>query len=393
MVPPVGEIDYELGETGPAMTQERELDLSMMRAAVEQARTTRPSPNPPVGAVVVVDGEVIASGFHSAAGKDHAEVAALQAAGESAQGATLYVTLEPCNHTGQTTPCVDAILKAGIKRVVIGCIDPNPHVTGGGAKRLEEAGIAVDVGVAGAECRAVIAPWLTFITSGRCHVSLKLALSLDGRIATRTGESKWVTGPEARVKVQQLRSQRDAVAVGIGTALADDPRLNVRDETLLRQGAEAPVRVIFDTKLRLPMTSRLVTTAHECPTWVLSGPEADEAAEQALVEAGVSVCRVPTSAEGRVDIRSSLEQLADAGIVSLLIEGGAELAGSLLAARLADELHCFVAPLLLGPRGRPGAVDWAGPDTPGDAPHIAEPTWEVCGRDAYVFGRLSYPEK
>jgi diaminohydroxyphosphoribosylaminopyrimidine deaminase/5-amino-6-(5-phosphoribosylamino)uracil reductase len=371
----------------------RDLDLEFMHAALAEARRARPSPNPPVGALVVSgSGKAIGKAFHTAAGEDHAEVVALREAGAGARGGTLYCTLEPCNHEGQTAPCVDAILQAGIKRVVIGCIDPNPHVTGGGAERLGQAGLDVDIGVAGAEARALIAPWAKFITTGMPYVALKLALSLDGRIATRTGVSKWVTGPEARVKVQELRARHDAVAVGIGTATTDDPRLTVRDESLL-DGRSGPVRIIFDTQLRLPLSARVVETAQDVPTWVCAGLDAPDDAEQALVDKGCTVLRVPQTAEGRVDMASALLRLAEGGVVSIMFEGGAELAGSLLAARLADELHAFIAPLLLGPRGRPGAVDWAGPDTPGDAPQVSEPTWEVCGHDAYVYGRVSCPDK
>jgi diaminohydroxyphosphoribosylaminopyrimidine deaminase/5-amino-6-(5-phosphoribosylamino)uracil reductase len=372
---------------------DRELDLRIMRAALEQARQARPSPNPPVGALVVSkSGEVISRAYHTAAGEEHAEIVALRQAGEAASGAALFVTLEPCNHEGRTPPCVDSILASGVKRVVIGCLDPNPHVTGGGAERLEAAGLAVEVGIAGAECRALIAPWTKYITMATPHVALKLALSLDGRIATRSGASKWVTGPEARVKVQQLRAQRDAVAVGIGTAMSDDPRLTVRDEALLA-GGSSPVRVIFDTNLRLPRASRVVETASDVPTWICAGVEAEAETEKMLVDAGCVVLRTPTTADGRIDMATALAQLAEHGIVSMLIEGGAQLAGSLLAARLADELHAFIAPLLLGPRGRPGAVDWAGPETPAEAPRIVDPSWEVCGQDAYVHGALSYPDK
>jgi diaminohydroxyphosphoribosylaminopyrimidine deaminase/5-amino-6-(5-phosphoribosylamino)uracil reductase len=373
--------------------ERREVDLRMMQAALAQAERARPSPNPPVGAVVVsAAGKVVSEAYHHEAGQDHAEVLALHEADREAKGGTLYVTLEPCNHDGRTGPCADAVLESGVKRVVIGCLDPNPHVTGGGAKRLEDAGVDVDIGVAGADCRALIAPWTKFITTGIPHVSLKLALSLDGRIATRSGQSKWVTGPEARVKVQQLRSLNDAVAVGIGTVLNDDPRLTVRDTSLLRGGA-APVRVVFDTKLRMPRSARLVETAGDVPTWVIAGVDADEQAEKPLADAGVNVIRVPQAAEGRIDVAAALAQLGEAGLVSILMEGGAELAGSLLAARLADELHCFIAPILLGPRGRPGAVDWAGPDTPSEAPRIVDPSWEVCGKDAYVHGAVEYPDR
>ncbi len=374
-------------------SSDREADLKLMREAITLARSARPSPNPPVGAVVLdKDGEIIAKAFHAEAGDEHAEIVALETAGEAADGGTIFVTLEPCNHEGQTGPCVDAILKAGIKRVVVGCVDPNPHVTGGGAKRLEEAGLDVEVGVAGAEARALIAAWSKYIITGSPQVALKLALSLDGRIATRSGESKWVTGPEARVKVQQLRAMHDAVAVGIGTALSDDPRLTVRDEALLL-AARGPTRVIFDTKLRLPLSSRLVETAQEVPTWVIAGPDAPEEQQDALSAAGCTVLSVSKSTEGRVDVAAALAELGESGIVSVLFEGGAELAGSLLAGRIADELHAFIAPKLLGPRGRAGAVDWAGPDTPADAPCIIDPRWEVCGQDAYVYGAVAYPEK
>jgi diaminohydroxyphosphoribosylaminopyrimidine deaminase / 5-amino-6-(5-phosphoribosylamino)uracil reductase len=365
----------------------------MMRVALDEARKAIPSPNPPVGAVVVdKDGQIAGQGFHARAGEEHAETLALASAGDAARGGTLYVTLEPCNHQGRTPPCVDAILTSGLRRVVIGALDPNPAVTGGGAQRLRDAGIEVEVGVAQAETRALVAPWVKFVTTGLPHVTLKLALSLDGRIATRTGASKWVTGPEARAKVQELRARHDAVGVGIGTVLADDPRLTVRDPAML-PGGRVPVRVIFDTQLRLPLRSVLAQTAREVPTWIIAGGDAPEDAEHALVDAGAAVVRVPSSAEGRVDMAAALRLLAAQGVVSIMIEGGAELAGSLLASRHADELHAFVAPVLLGPRGRPGAVDWAGPDTPNEAPRIVDPRWELCGRDAYVSGPLAFPAR
>jgi len=342
--------------------------------------------------VVSAEGQIVAAAHHRAAGGEHAEALALAEAGDAVQGGTLYATLEPCNHEGDTPPCVEAILSSGIRRVVIGSLDPNPNVEGGGAKRLEAAGLKVEVGVGASEAKAVIAPWTKYITTGVPSVSLKLALSLDGRIATRSGASKWVTGPEARVKVQELRSLHDAVGVGIGTALADDPRLTVRDEALLSNG-RTPARFVFDTNLRLPATSKLVETVATAPTWVLAGPEAPEDTEQALVDAGCVVLRVPTSAEGRLDMTAAFRAIGERGVVSLLIEGGAELAGSLLAGCLADDLHVFIAPLMLGPRGRAAAVDWAGPDTPSDAPRIEKPCWEVCGRDAYLSGTVSYPER
>ena len=362
-------------------------DEAWMDRAIDLARGGRPSPNPHVGAVFVKDGKVVGEGRHERAGEDHAEIVALHQAGDAAKGATLYVTLEPCNHRGRTPPCTDALIAAKVARVVVGCADPNPHVHGAGVAKLREASVEVTVGVREADAAQLIATWSKFITQGLPYVSLKLALSLDGRIATRSGASKWVTGPEARALVHMLRGRHDAVAVGIGTALADDPRLTVRDAA-----GVSPTRVVFDTKLRLPVHARLVETAVDIPTWVVCSAEAPMDREHALTSRGVEVLRAPSSAEGRLDAGAALRMLAARGVVTLMVEGGAELAGSILAGRLADELHAFVAPILLGPRGRPGAVDWAGPSTPAEAPRIAAATWELCGSDAYVRGPLHYPE-
>ncbi len=375
--------------TSPSQTPPAPLtdDERWMEVALAQAKNGKPSPNPNVGAAVVKDGELVATAFHEKAGADHAEVAAIRAAGERARGASLYVTLEPCNHHGRTPPCTDAIIAAKLARVVVGTRDPNPHVEGMGIEKLRAAGIEVILGVREEKAHAWIAPWSKHITAGLPYVSLKLALSLDGRIATRTGESKWVTGADARAKVHLLRAKSDAIAIGIGTALADDPRLTVRDAP-----GNSPLRVVFDTKLRLPLTSRLVQTARETPTLVLCGLDAPAEAEAELAAHGVECLRTPLSAEGRLEVFTALRSLAQRGVVSLMVEGGAELAGSFLAGRLADELHVFVAPILLGPRGRAGAVDWAGPDTPQQAPRIASPAWELVGNDAYVHGPLVYPD-
>jgi diaminohydroxyphosphoribosylaminopyrimidine deaminase/5-amino-6-(5-phosphoribosylamino)uracil reductase len=361
-------------------------DEKWMALALERGAGGTPSPNPHVGAVVVQRGEVVGTAHHERAGEDHAEVLALREAGDRARGATLFVTLEPCNHMGRTPPCTGAVLASKVARVVVGCHDPNPHVAGGGAERLRQAGLRVDVGCRESEARRLIAPWTKFVTTGVPYVTLKLALSLDGRIAARTGASKWVTGAQARVHL--LRAQHDAVVIGIGTALADDPQLTVRDAP-----GQSPPRVVFDTRLRLPLAGRLVQTARDVPTWVICTTDASSAAEQELTDRGVEVLRAPPSSEGRIDPLSGLKMLAARGIVAAMIEGGAELAGSILAGAVADELHAFIAPILLGPRGRPGAVDWAGPATPAEAPSIADPQWEVCGYDAHVWGPLRYPQR
>ena len=234
----------------------KESENALMTRALELGAQGTPSPNPHVGAVVVKDEKIVGEGWHERAGDPHAEAIALEKAGKNASGSTMYVTLEPCNHHGRTPPCTDAILKAKVKRVVIGCLDPNPNVDGGGVEKLRKSGLDVVVGIGEDDAKKLIAPWSKFVTKALPYVTLKLALSLDGRIATRTGHSKWVTGEEARARVHALRAQADAVAIGIGTALADDPRLTVRDAP-----GPSPMRVVSDTKLHLPPDARLVATA------------------------------------------------------------------------------------------------------------------------------------
>jgi diaminohydroxyphosphoribosylaminopyrimidine deaminase/5-amino-6-(5-phosphoribosylamino)uracil reductase len=365
-----------------------EQDAEFMQRALELGRRGDPSPNPHVGALVVKEGVVVGEGFHEVVGGPHAEIVALQAAGEKSRGATLYATLEPCNHDGRTPPCVDAIHEAGIARVVIGALDPNPRVDGQGAKRLEELGVEVSVGVEREGAETLIKQWNTFIRTGVAYVSLKLGVSLDGRTAARTGKSKWVTCEAARAKVHALRSEHDAVMVGVNTVLADDPMLTVRDVE-----GRNPIRCVVDSKLRIPLSSHLVTTGHEVSTCVITTHDASNVVAESLEKAGVSVIRVGSTAEGRVDITAALAALAAREVVSVLCEGGAELAGSLFAARLPSELHIFVAPILLGPRGRPAAVDWAGPESPEMSPRISPATWELCGTDAYVHGPVAYPQR
>jgi diaminohydroxyphosphoribosylaminopyrimidine deaminase/5-amino-6-(5-phosphoribosylamino)uracil reductase len=367
----------------------KDLDSELMLRALELGAGGDPTPNPHVGAVIATaDGSIVSEGFHQAAGLDHAEVVALKKAAGAARGQTLYVTLEPCNHEGRTPPCVDAILAAGIARVVIGCRDPDPRVQGGGIERLQAGGVEVTIGVQEAAAKTLIQPWAKYVTERTSFITLKLAISLDGRIATRTGASKWITCPEARIKVQTLRAHHDAVMVGINTVLTDNPRLTVRDVP-----GRNPIRVIVDSKLRIPLTSQVVQTAQEIPTCVVTTVAAPTAVEQALAHEGVRVIRVPATAEGRCDPVVMFRELAAREVVSVMCEGGSELAGSLLAHRLPDQLHVFVAPLLLGPRGRPGAVDWAGPENPSDAPRIDPARWELCGNDAYVWGPIAYPKK
>ena len=366
-----------------------EFDQELMAKAIEVARQGDPSPNPHVGCVIAQVKEtgykVIASAHHDQAGGPHAEGAALEEAGAAARDATVFVTLEPCNHEGRTAPCADALIKAGVKRVVIGCRDPNPNVPGGGVEKLTRAGIEVSLGVLAEEASELIEPWTKFITHGSSFLTLKSALSLDGRIATKTGVSKWITSKESRSYSHNLRARHDAVLVGINTVMADDPRLTVRSAT-----GRNPVRIVVDSKLRLPIDRKLVQSAQEIPTCVLTTEDADPEHETILVDLGLNIIKLPATAEGRCDMKAALRELAKREVVSVLCEGGAELAGTLLAGHLVDRLHAFVAPILLGPRGRACAVDWAGPESLEAAPRIEHPKWELHGDDAHVSGRVVY---
>jgi diaminohydroxyphosphoribosylaminopyrimidine deaminase / 5-amino-6-(5-phosphoribosylamino)uracil reductase len=312
-----------------------------MRRALELAERGwgRVAPNPLVGAVIVRDGKVVGEGWHTEYGKAHAEVEAIRAAGEAARGATMYVTLEPCSHRGKTGPCTDAVVAAGIARLVFAAADPNPKASGG-ATTLRQRGVAVDGGVEEARASRLNAAFLHAHAAGprRPWIELKLAISIDGRIADAGRRSRWLTGPRARDEVHRLRAGHDAVAVGIGTALADDPLLTARGAT---QPRIPPVRVVFDRHLRLPLDSRLVQTLGEAPLWILCAPEPPEEKRLALESRGVTVI-------GAVDTESALAELKERGIRSLFCEGGAGLASGLLEADVVHRLTLFVAPVLLG---------------------------------------------
>jgi diaminohydroxyphosphoribosylaminopyrimidine deaminase/5-amino-6-(5-phosphoribosylamino)uracil reductase len=318
-----------------------------MRLALREARRGlgRTSPNPAVGAVLVKGGRVVGRGHHARAGAPHAEVAAIHDAGSRARGADLYTTLEPCDHFGRTPPCSLAMLEAGVRRVFSGSSDPNPRVNGRGLRRLRRAGVEVRTGLLRAECDAINETWFRYITTGRPHVTLKLAATLDGRIATSGGDSRWVTGPAARAIVHRLRNAADAVLVGAGTARADDPRLTAR---LPGGRGRDPIRVVLDSRLRLPAGLRLLRPRSAAPTLVAH-------------VAGKAPARPPRGVEyvrcrargGRVDLRDLLRRLGRRGVTTLLVEGGGEVAASLLAAGLVDRLLLFVAPRLAG-----GGLSW-----------------------------------
>lgn len=305
-------------------------------------------PNPAVGCVLVRDGLVVGRGWTQPGGRPHAEVRALQQAGEAAAGATAYVTLEPCAHHGHTPPCAEALIAARIARTVTALTDPDPRVSGKGHAMLQTAGIEVTEGVLQTEATHLNAGFLKRVTQGLPFVTLKLAASLDGRTATATGESRWITGAQARRKVHALRLAHDAVMVGSGTALADDPDLTVRDMGAVRQ----PVRVLLDRTLKHAPESRLGRTARDNPVWLLHGPSAPEAARSAWQATGATLIETP-EANGQLDLKAALQALAAKGLTRILSEGGSTVAASLVKAGLVDDLALFSAGLLIGSEGRP----------------------------------------
>ncbi|MBX3251898.1 MAG: bifunctional diaminohydroxyphosphoribosylaminopyrimidine deaminase/5-amino-6-(5-phosphoribosylamino)uracil reductase RibD [Myxococcales bacterium] len=329
----------------------RALDEALMARAIAEARRGRPSPNPHVGAVIATpEGEIVSVGHHERAGEAHAEVAALRAA-DRTEGMTLYVTMEPCNHHGRTPPCTEAILAAGIRRVVIGAVDPAPHVPGSSA-RLRAAGVEVEAGVLAEECVALLADFTKHITKGLPFVTLKAAVTLDGRMAARTGDSKWITGEAARAEAHRLRDQSDAVLVGVGTVLADDPQLDVRHV----EGID-PRRIALDTHLRTPPTARILGKGGA--TTLVHGPGADETKRARLRDAGATLLEVPTAADGRLDVGYALRELAARDVVRLLVEGGPRVHASLLAAGHVDRVAVFVAPRIVGDALAPALAEGA----------------------------------
>jgi diaminohydroxyphosphoribosylaminopyrimidine deaminase / 5-amino-6-(5-phosphoribosylamino)uracil reductase len=340
-------------------------------------------PNPAVGCVLFKDGLVIGRGWTQPGGRPHAEVRALQQAGPLAEGATAYVTLEPCAHHGHTPPCAESLIAAKVSRVVTALTDPDPRVSGQGHAMLRSAGIAVTEGVLSTEATRLNAGFLKRVTRGLPFVTLKLAETLDGRIATATGESRWITGSLARRKVHALRLQHDAVMVGSGTALADDPDLTVRDLGADRQ----PVRIVFDRLLRHAPDSRLGRTAGQSPVWLVHGPQAPDAARQRWIDGGALLLDVP-EVDGHLDLPLALLALAAKGLTRILCEGGSTLAAALLQNGLVDDLAHFSGAVLIGSEGHP-ALGPLGLTALAEAPRPTLRETQVLGADLYSLWSLA----
>lgn len=354
-------------------------DIKWMRRALELAENGwgLVSPNPPVGCVIVQDNALVGEGWHERYGGPHAEPNALRRAGDRAKGATAYVTLMPCAHHGKTPPCTDALIAAGIRRVVVAMDDPH-SVSGDGASILRRAGIDVETGLLAEDAAYVMRGFLKHLRCGLPHLTLKYAMTLDGHIATRTGDSKWISSEESRARVQLMRAQSDAVLVGVGTALADDPRLTVRD-----QNAHQPRRVIIDSTGRLSPDAKVF---HEPggDVWIMTTPRAQESWAEAIRQKGGRIVCLPANSAGQVDLKQAMKELAAGGVRTVLCEGGAAMAGGLFDAGLVDEIAAFIAPRLCG--GGPSPVQGAGVRHMKDALGLRHCRHEIIGSDLFLQG-------
>jgi diaminohydroxyphosphoribosylaminopyrimidine deaminase/5-amino-6-(5-phosphoribosylamino)uracil reductase len=364
-----------------------ERDLKHLSRAIELATRAkgRTSPNPLVGAVVVKGDRILGEGYHEAAGELHAERIALAACTEDPAGATIYVSLEPCAHHGRTPPCTDAIAQAGLKRVVIASDDPTEKASGRGLGILRDEGIRVDVvdGEVAAAARLINQPFRKHARTGRPLVLLKYAMTLDGKVATRTGDSKWISSEASRARAHRWRAESDAVAIGIGTALTDDPLLTSRVDAVARQ----PRRIVFDAEARLPVTSQLVASAAETPVILICSRAASRTHTQSLVSAGVDVVTVSGENES-ARVAAALDELGARDIQSLLVEGGPHLAGAFLDAGEVDELRVFIAPIIAGGRQARPAVEGEGVATIAEAARAMATEVERIEDDVLVTARL-----
>jgi diaminohydroxyphosphoribosylaminopyrimidine deaminase/5-amino-6-(5-phosphoribosylamino)uracil reductase len=354
-------------------------DTYFMKLALQLAESTKgqTSPNPVVGSVVVRNGEVVGMGAHLKAGTEHAEVHALRMAGDKAKGATIYVTLEPCSHHGLTPPCTDLIIETGIKRVVIATLDLNPLVAGKGVEKLRNVSVDVEVGILEKEALELNKVFFHYITHKTPFVTVKTATSLDGKTATTTGESKWITGDLAREDVHQLRHEHDAILVGIGTVLADNPSLTTRIKT----GGKNPIRIILDHQLRTPLTAKIVTD-QVADTWIVTSEDAPLAKRKQLLNLGVKVIGVT---QNKINIPELLEILGSKGITSLFVEGGSTVNDSFLQARCINELITYIAPKLIGGHSAPTSFSGAGFSSLKDALQLQIKVAIAIGNDLKII--------
>lgn len=356
-----------------------------MQRAIELARNAlgRTAPNPPVGAVIVRDGLIVGEGFHPRAGDPHAEIFALRAAGVRACGADIYVTLEPCSHRGRTGPCADALIAAGIRRVFVGTVDPNPLVAGRGIQRLKAAGLEVGIGLNEDACRELIAPFAWHITSGLPFTVYKAAMTLDGQLATCAGDSRWVSCADSRQRVHQLRDQVDAIMIGVQTILADNPQLTTR----LDQGGRDPLRVVVDSHLRIPLESRILTQPSAARTLVATTTLAPAAKLVALEKLNAEVLVLPV-VEGRVSLCALWQELGRRSVQHLLLEGGRTLASAALHARLINSIQVYIAPKLLGGEGLSGLFAGEGSSLMDDAIPLENLRVESVGADLLLTAEV-----
>lgn len=357
-----------------------EADELWMRRALELAERGRGhvEPNPLVGAVVVREGRIVGEGWHQRHGEVHAEIHALAAADQAARAATLYVTLEPCCHHGKTPPCTDAVLRAGIRRVVAAMPDPFPAVAGKGAELLRQAGVAVDFAVGEAAARRLNAPYLKLLAAGRPWVHAKWAMTLDGKIATRRGDSRWISNETSRRRVHQLRGRMDAIIVGIGTVLADNPHLTARPP-----GPRTPARIVLDSQGRIPDDAVLVQTARVAPTVLAATQRMPQTKRAALQAHGCEVLILPDQ-DDRVRVESLLTELGRRRFTNVLVEGGSGVLGAFVDAEAVDEFHVFIAPRLVGGATAASAVGGRGVPNMAEALRLAEWTHEEMDGDLYV---------
>jgi len=361
-----------------------EKDIKFMQLALELARQGlgKTSPNPAVGAVIVKDGKIVGQGFHKKAGTEHAEVLALQQAGEEARGATIYVTLEPCSHFGKTPPCAPALVKAGIKRVIIACLDPNPKVAGQGKKILNDSGVQTEVGLLESEALKLNEVFFKYIQTEIPFMVLKTAMTLDGKIAAASGDSRWITGETSRQVVHQLRNTYDAIMVGIGTVLSDDPRLNTRLEG---EDKRDPIRIIVDGHLDLQADSQIARTACEQATIILTSAIKERGRAEKLEKLGIKIIELGGD-PNQVPVEKALPILGGMKICSILIEGGAALNAYLLEQKLIDKVYWFIAPKLIGGKTAPTPVAGSGIPLMKDAVNLADVEYQQLDSDLLITG-------